>query len=69
MRESNTTAKDRNTNKRLDEISKKLDIMLVTLLARSELTRKEIADVLGISEDTIERMLPFRKLKSKRHKE
>jgi predicted HTH transcriptional regulator len=69
MKESDATTKEKNTNKRLDEISKKLDIILVTLLARSDLTRKEVADVLGVSEDTIERMLPFRKLKSKRHKE
>ncbi len=69
MKKSDATAKEKNANKRLDEISKKLDIILVTLLARSDLTRKEIADVLGVSEDTIERMLPFRKFKSKRHKE
>jgi hypothetical protein len=42
MKESDTTVKEKNTNKKLDEISKKLDIILVTLLARSYLTRNEI---------------------------
>jgi orotate phosphoribosyltransferase-like protein len=53
----------------LDEVSKKLDILIVVQLAKSGLTLKEIAKVLNISEDTIERMLPFRKLKLKRHEE
>jgi DNA-binding CsgD family transcriptional regulator len=60
---------EKTTNKKLDEVLKKLDILIVVHLANSGLTRKEIGDVLGVSEDTIERMLPFRKLKPKRHKE
>lgn len=60
---------ERTANKKLGEILKKLDILVVVHLANSGLTRKEIAEVLGVSEDTIERMLPFRKLKPKRHKE
>jgi DNA-binding transcriptional regulator LsrR (DeoR family) len=60
---------ERTANKKLDEILKKLDILVVVHLANSGLTRKEIAEVLGVSEDTIERMLPFRKLKPKSHKE
>lgn len=60
---------ERTANKKLDEILRKLDILAVVHLANSGLTRKEIAKVLGISEDTIERMLPFRKLKPKRHNE
>jgi len=60
---------ERTANKKLDEILKKLDILVVVHLANSGLTRKEIAEVLGVSEDTIERMLPFRELKPKRHKE
>lgn len=60
---------EKTTNRKLDEILKKLDILIVVHLANSGLTRKEIADVLGVSEDTIERMLPFRKLKPKRHEE
>ena len=58
-----------NANKKLNELLRKLDILIVVQLANSGLTLKEIAKTLGISEDTIERMLPFRKLKPKRHKE
>jgi orotate phosphoribosyltransferase-like protein len=60
---------ERTTNKKLDELLKKLDILVVVQLAKCGLTRKEIAKVLDISEDTIERMLPFRKLKAKGQKE
>lgn len=54
------------TNEKLDKIAKRLDILVVILLAKSSLTRKEIAAVLGVSEKTIERMLPFERLKQKR---
>ena len=60
---------ERTTNKRLDEMLKKLDILVVVQLAKSGFTLKEVAKVLGVSEDTIERMLPFRKLKPKGHTE
>lgn len=62
MNESKTT------NKRLNEVLKKLDILVVVQLANSGLTRKEIADVLRVSEKTIERMLPFARLGQKRVK-
>jgi transposase len=52
-------------NRKLDQILKKLDILVVVQLVNSGLTLKEIAKTLGISEDTIERMLPFRRLKQK----
>jgi len=51
------------------EILRRLDVLVVIHLAKSGLTLKEIGDVLGVSEDTIERMLPFKKLKPKRHEE
>jgi len=60
---------ERTTTKKLDEVLRKLDILAVVQLAKSGLTLKETAKVLGISEDTIERMLPFKKLKPKRHEE
>jgi lambda repressor-like predicted transcriptional regulator len=60
---------ERTANKRLDEILRKLDILAVIQLAKSGLTLKETSRVLGVSEDTIERMLPFKKLKPKRHEE
>lgn len=49
--------------KKLEKIIKRLDMLLVILLAKSGFKRKEIAEILGVSEKTIERMLPFRKLK------
>lgn len=51
--------------KKLDKIAERLDMIVVILLAKSGLKRKEIADILGISEKTIERMLPFREIKKK----
>jgi len=60
---------EKTANKKLDEVLRKLDILAVVQLAKSGLTLKETSKVLGISEDTIERMLPFKKLKPKRHEE
>jgi len=59
-----STSKD--LNEKLGQIAKKLDILIVAQLAKSGLTRKEVADVLGVSEKTIERMLPFAKLSQRR---
>lgn len=47
------------------EILRKLDMMLIIHLAKAGFSLKETADVLKVSEDTVERMLPFKKLKSK----
>jgi len=58
---------DKASDEKLVKIMKRLDVISVVLLAKSGLTLKEISKVLGISEDTIERMLPFRKLKAKRY--
>ena len=60
---------EKTIDSKLDKLLKKLDILIIVQLANSGLTLKEIAKTLDISEDTIERMLPFRKLKPKRHKE
>jgi DNA-binding NarL/FixJ family response regulator len=57
---------DRSVGKKLDKISKRLDMIVVILLAKSGLKRKEIADILGISEKTIQRMLPFKEIKQTR---
>lgn len=57
------------SNPQLDRISKKLDTLIVIELIKCGLTRKEIADVLEVSEDTVERMLPFRKIKANLGKE
>lgn len=58
-----------NINAKLDNVNRKLDILIVIELARSGLNLSEVANILGVSEDTIERMLPFRKLKQKLGKE
>ncbi|MEM2293472.1 MAG: ECF-type sigma factor [Candidatus Aenigmatarchaeota archaeon] len=50
-------------DQKIEEIIRKLDITVVILLAWAGLKRKEVAKVLGVSEKTIERMLPFQKLK------
>jgi len=49
------------------DILRRLDMLLIIQLAQSGLTLKDISKVLNTSEDTIERMLPFKKLKPKRH--
>jgi len=64
-----TSKRKTNSNGKLDKIVKRLDIIIVVQLVKSGLTRKEIADVLRVSEKTIERMLPFEKLKQKRREE
>lgn len=57
--------KDKNLSKKLDKVIKRLDMIVVILLAKCDLTRKEIAEILDISEKTIERMVPFREIKKK----
>lgn len=57
---------NKNLNEKLRYITKRLDMILVILLAKSGLKRKEVADVLEVSEKTIERMLPFEKLKRRK---
>jgi len=57
---------DESLKRKLDKIVKRLDMILVVLLAKSGLKLNEIAEILGISERTIQRMLPFRRIKQKR---
>ena len=57
---------DESLKRKLDKIVKRLDMILVVLLAKSGLKINEIAEILGISERTIQRMLPFRRIKQKR---
>jgi len=42
-------------NKQLEEISKKLDIIITILLAKSGISQQEIAKMLGISNKTIQK--------------
>jgi transposase len=48
---------------RLDKIIRKLDIITIVLLANSGVKKKDIAIALGVSEDTIERLIKISKLK------
>lgn len=59
---------DKVLNERLDKIIKRLDIISVVLLAKSGLTRKAIAEALGVSEKTIERLIPVSKIKGSKAK-
>jgi len=59
---------DKAFDERLDKIIKRLDILTVTLLARSGLSRREIAEALGVSEKTIERLIPVSKIKGGKRK-
>jgi len=59
----------RGLDEKLDKIARRLDMIVVILLAKSGLKLKEIADILGISERTIQNWLPFRKIKQKRKEE
>lgn len=54
---------DKASGEKLEKIIKRLDILTVILLARSGLSRKEIAETLGVSEKTIERLIPISKIK------
>jgi len=58
MNQSEKTRKS-NSDRKLNEILRRLDVLVIIQLAKSGLALKEIAKVLNISEDTIERMLPF----------
>lgn len=40
-------------------INRRLDMLIAILLAQSGLTRKEVAKIFRVSEDTLERLLPI----------
>lgn len=54
---------DKASIERLDRIIRRLDILTAIFLVRSGLSRKEIAEVLGVSEKTIQRLIPVSKIK------
>lgn len=56
------------SNDKLDRVIKRLDMITVILLVRSGLKRKEIAEALGVSEKTIERLVPVSKIKGTKTK-
>jgi len=53
----------------LEKISKRLDMILVILLAKSGVNQSEIAEIIGTSERTIRNWLPFRQIKQSRTQE
>jgi hypothetical protein len=53
--------------KQLDRISKQLDTLIALSLVKSGLDKKEIADYFGVSEKTIQRLIPYNKLKKKKN--
>lgn len=48
-----------------DNVNKKLDLLIAIMLAKNGMTREEIAEILGVSYKTIERMFAgkFNKIK------
>lgn len=60
---------DKNTEETLEKIAKRLDMILVVLLAKSGVDQTEIAKILGVTERTIRRWLPFRQIKQRRKEE
>jgi len=53
---------DRNAKETLDRIAKRLDMILVVLLAKSGVNQSEIARIIGTTERTIRNWLPFRQI-------
>jgi len=60
---------EKNVEEKLDKIAKRLDMILVILLARSGVNQAKIAEILGITERTIRNWLPFRQIKQSRKEE
>jgi len=58
-----------NLKEALDKIAKRLDMILVILLAKSDVNQSEIAKILGVSERTVRNWLPFRQIKQSRKEE
>jgi len=60
---------DKNVKETLDKIAKRLDMILVILLAKSGVNQSEIAKIIGTTERTIRNWLPFRQIKQSRKEE
>jgi len=61
--------KDKSLGNKLDNIIRKLDMILVILLAKSGVKQKKIAEILGISDRTIRKWLPFKEIQTNWDKE
>lgn len=60
---------DKNAKETLEKIAKRLDMILVILLAKSGVNQSEIAKIIGTTERTIRNWLPFRQIKKSRKEE
>lgn len=60
---------DKYVKETLGKIARRLDMILVILLAKSGVNQSEIAEIIGISERTIRNWLPFREIKQSRKEE
>lgn len=52
--------------KEIKEINQKLNIILIMLLKENGLGKKEIAKVLGIGDKTIDKIVPYSKLRGEK---
>jgi transposase len=59
--------KEKNEKQILAEINYKMDKILVILLADKGLKKSEVAKAMKVSEKTIQRMIPFNKIKSEKN--
>ena len=64
-----TEATDKKIGEMLEKIAKRLDMILVILLAKSDVEQAEIAKIIGVSKRTIRNWLPFRQIKQSRKEE
>ena len=60
---------DKYVKETLDRIARRLDMILVILLAKSGVNQSEIAKIIGTTERTIRNWLPFREIKQSRKEE
>lgn len=60
---------DKNTRETLERIAKRLDMILVILLAKSGVNQKEIAKIIGVTDRTIRNWLPFGLIKQTQKEE
>lgn len=51
--------------KLLTDLNRKLDILIITELAKCGLKKEEISKVIGVDKRTIQNWIPFRKIKPK----
>ncbi len=63
MKELKRLSSNQDIVARLDAANKKLDLLIIILLVNSGMKLSDIAETLGVSVRTIQRMMPIAKLK------